>query len=73
MLTGMCPWCEGRSNTNWTFYKNVLISIFFSKLIPVFLHIFPAPLYAVTIDQVASLCSFQKWFLVAHPSIIAHV
>jgi hypothetical protein len=59
---------------DWTFYKNVLNTIFFflpQKVIPIFLHILSTPLYTIAITQAASLCPIQKKSVVAHPAITA--
>jgi hypothetical protein len=43
----------------------------FLKVVPVFLHIISAPLYTFAIACEASLCPFQKKFVVARPTILA--
>jgi hypothetical protein len=52
------------------FYKNVLVTIFFQKVIHIFLHILPESVYTITITSAAALCPFQKslWLLV-QPSL----
>jgi hypothetical protein len=38
--------------------------------LPVFLHILPAPLYAITITWAPLLCTFQNKLVVVHSAII---
>jgi hypothetical protein len=54
------------------FLRNVLITTCFAKSNSyLFLHILPAPLHIIAIAWVASLCPFQKEFVVARPATVA--